>query len=97
MLMRPYAFILLSGLLAMTPSLVTAQPVHNISSHRHPHLAAAQRFCDKADKAIHAAQEANEFDLGGHAAQALKDLDDANAQLKLAAQTSNQQHAMGHP
>jgi hypothetical protein len=96
-LMRPYAFILLSGLLAMTPSLVTAQPVHNISSHRHPHLAAAQRFCDKADKAIHAAQEANEFDLAGHAAQAMQLLDQANAQLKMAATTSNQQHSMGHP
>jgi hypothetical protein len=35
--------------------------------------------------------------LGGHAAQALQLLDQANAQLKLAAQTSNQQHAMGHP
>ena len=96
-LKRPYAFILLSGLLALTATIVTAQPVHDISGHRHPHLAAAQRACDRADHAIHLAQEANEFDLGGHAAQALKDLDDANAQLKLAAQTSNQQHAMGHP
>jgi hypothetical protein len=57
----------------------------------------AQRLCDRADKAIHAAQEANEFDLGGHAQQAMQLLDQANAQLKMAATTSNQQHAMGHP
>jgi hypothetical protein len=88
--------ILLLGLATM-PSLTTAQPVHNISSHRHPHLAMAQRLCDRADKAIHAAQEANEFDLGGHAQQAMQLLDQANAQLKMAATTSNQQHAMGHP
>lgn len=97
MLKKRYAFILLCALMAMTTNLVTAQPVHDISAHKHPHLAAAQRACDRADKAIHAAQEANEFDLGGHAAQALQLLDQANAQLKLAAQTSNQQHAMGHP
>jgi hypothetical protein len=96
-LKQRYAFILLSGLMAITPSLVTAQPVHDISSHRHPHLAAAQRFCDRADRAIHAAQQANEFDLGGHAQQAMQLLDQANAQLKMAATTSNQQHAMGHP
>jgi hypothetical protein len=96
-LKRPYAFILFTGMIAFTASVVTAQPVHDISKKRHPHLAMAQRACDRADKAIHAAQEANEFDLAGHAAQALKDLDDANAQLKLAATTSNQQHAMGHP
>ena len=97
MLDRPFAFILVAALLAITTGLVAAQPVHDISAHRHPHLALAQRDCDRADKAIHAAQEANEFDLTGHAAQALKDLDDANAQLKLAANTSNQQHALGHP
>ena len=74
-----------------------AQPVHDISAHRHPHLAAAQLAIDRADRALHAAQSANEFDLGGHAAQAMQLLDQANAQLKMAAQTSNRQHAMGHP
>jgi hypothetical protein len=96
MLDRPRALILLAGLLAVTTGLVSAQPVHDISAHRHPHLAVAQRYANMADKAIHAAQDANEFDLSSHAAQAMKDLDDANTELKLAANTSNQQHAMGH-
>lgn len=94
---KPSAAILLAGLMAFTAGIASAQPVHNISKTRHPHLAAAQRACDRADQAIHAAQAANEFDLGGHAQHALQLLDQANAELKEAAMTSNQQHAMGHP
>jgi hypothetical protein len=94
---KPTAVIVLTGLMAVTTGIASAQPVHDISRARHPHLAAAQRACDRADRAIHAAQEANEFDLGGHAQRALQLLDQANAELKQAATTSNQQHAMGHP
>jgi hypothetical protein len=94
------AIILLLGLAAMTPGLTNADPsppAMNVSKHRHPNLAAAQRLCDKADKRIHDAQQANEFDLGGHAVKAMQLLDEASAELKQAAGTSNQQHAMGNP
>jgi hypothetical protein len=56
---------------------------------RHPNLAAAQRLAKRAFEKIVAAQEANEFDLGGHAAKAKDLLDQANAELKAAAETAN--------
>ena len=56
---------------------------------RHPNLAAAQHFIDQAYAKIVAAQEANEFDMNGHAQKAKDLLDQANQQLKLAAQAAN--------
>ena len=50
---------------------------------------AAQRLSEQAFNKITAAQQANEFDLGGHAAKAKDLLDQVNQQLKLAAQTAN--------
>jgi hypothetical protein len=52
-------------------------------------VAAAQRLVEQAFNRITAAQEANEFDLGGHAARAKELLDQANKELKLAAETAN--------
>jgi hypothetical protein len=69
-----------------------AQPVRNVSGSRHPNLAAAQRLTDKAYQRIIAAQQANEWDLDGHAAKAKDLLDQANQELKAAAQASNQNH-----
>jgi hypothetical protein len=65
------------------------QPVKNVSAHRHPNIAAAQRLTDKAYEKIVAAQQANEFDLGGHAAKAKDLLDQANTELKAAAVAAN--------
>jgi hypothetical protein len=64
-------------------------PKRNISAANHPNLAAAQRLAAQAFAKITAAQEANEFDLAGHAAKAKSLLDQANNELKQAAQTSN--------
>lgn len=65
-------------------------PVRNISPHRHPNLAAAQRITDRAYQKILEAQQANEFDLGGHAQHAKELLEQANRELKAAAQVSNE-------
>ena len=65
---------------------------NNVSPHRHPNLAAAQRLCAKAFEKISAAQGANEFDMGGHAAKAKDLLSQANAELKAAAEAANQAH-----
>jgi hypothetical protein len=65
------------------------RPKENISPGRHPNLAAAQRFCRQAWDKVQAAQEANEWDLGGHAKKAKELLDQADAELKLAAETAN--------
>jgi hypothetical protein len=64
-------------------------PRENVSPKRHPNLAAAQRLVDQAFNKITAAQQANEWDLAGHAAKAKALLDDVNKELKLAAEASN--------
>jgi hypothetical protein len=66
------------------------KPVRNVSPKRHPNLAAAQRLTDQAYQKIVAAQQANEFDMGGHAQKAKKELlDQANRELKQAAEAAN--------
>jgi hypothetical protein len=83
------------GIALLFGSLVFAQmkpPAENISSKKHPNLAAAQRLCDQAFEKIQAAQGANEWDLDGHAAKAKDLLDQASRELKQAARASNQNH-----
>jgi hypothetical protein len=57
---------------------------------RHPNLAAAQRMSQNAYEKIIAAQQANEWDMQGHAQRAKEFLEQANTQLKLAAEAANQ-------
>jgi F0F1-type ATP synthase membrane subunit b/b' len=64
-------------------------PQQNVSGKRHPNLAAAQRLCEQAFEKIQAAQQANEFDMSGHAAKAKELLDQANHELKQAAESAN--------
>jgi hypothetical protein len=61
-----------------------------VSGRRHPNLAAAQHHCEQASAALEAAQRANEFDLGGHAAKAKQLLHDAYGEIGAAATASNQ-------
>jgi hypothetical protein len=68
-------------------------PKDNVSKGVHPNLAAAQRLSTQAYTKIMAAQEANEFDLAGHAAKAKTLLDQVNSELKLAAEQSNKNKA----
>lgn len=65
------------------------RPKENVSPKRHPNIAAAQRLVEQAFTRIVDAQKANEFDLGGHAEKARQLLEQANAELKLAAETAN--------
>jgi uncharacterized protein YxeA len=67
----------------------TDEPVKNIGS-KHPNLAKAQQLISDAYDRVTAAQKANEFDLGGHAAKAKDFLEQASQELKLAAQHANQ-------
>jgi DICT domain-containing protein len=67
-------------------------PVDNISAQKHPNLAAAQRFSQQAFERISAAQQANEFDMDGHAAKAKDLLQQANEQLRVAADYANRNH-----
>jgi hypothetical protein len=65
------------------------KPVENVSGKKHPNLAAAQRLSDQAFEKIKAAQEANEWDMGGHAAKAKELLEQVNKELKMAAEAAN--------
>jgi hypothetical protein len=78
------------GCLLLIAVIALAQrPKRDISPVRHPNLAAAQRLSAQAFDKIVAAQEANEWDLQGHAQKAKGLLDQVNRELKLAAEASN--------
>ena len=64
---------------------------------RHPNLAAAQHHVDQALSKIEEAQQANEMDLGGHAKHAKELLDEANKELKEAAQFANKNEKKAKP
>jgi len=76
--------------LLLAGALDTAQPpVRNINPGRHPNLAEAQRLSQQAFEKVVAAQQANEWDIEGHAQRARNLLDQANQQLKMAAEAAN--------
>jgi len=75
--------------LAFGGALAVAQPPRRDIGARHPNLAAAQRLTQQAWERIVAAQEANEFDMGGHAQKAKELLDQVNRELKAAAEAAN--------
>jgi hypothetical protein len=77
------------GAALLVGGLAIAQPERNVSGARHPNLAAAQRLSNQAFEKIVAAQQANEFDMEGHAQKAKKLLEEANQELKTAATFAN--------
>jgi hypothetical protein len=80
----------IAGAILLLGSLAIAQkPAENVSKGKHPNLAAAQRLTAQAFQKITAAQEANEFDMQGHAKKAKDLLDQANNELKQAAGAAN--------
>ena len=81
------------GAAMLCGGVVLAQkPVENISGKKHPNLAAAQRLSQQAWEKVSAAQQANEWDMQGHAAKAKELLDQVNTELKLAAESANKNH-----
>jgi len=82
---------MVSGLLLVGSAASTSgTPVRNVSAHHHPNLAAAQKLSSQAYKKLIAAQVANEWDLGGHAEKAKALLEQANDEIKLAAEAADQ-------
>jgi len=79
----------LGFLLALAGVAVAQKPAQNVSGARHPNIAAAQRLSAQAYQKIVAAQQANEWDMQGHAQKAKELLDQANNELKQAAQAAN--------
>lgn len=81
------------GVALVCGGLVVAQkPVDNVSGKRHPNLAAAQHLSTEAFEKIKAAQQANEWDMSGHAAKAKELLEQVNNELKQAAEAANHNH-----
>ena len=64
-------------------------PAQNIDPQRHGNLAAAQRLVVQAFERLSDAQNANDSQLGGHAARAKELLRQANDEIKLAAEAAN--------
>jgi hypothetical protein len=85
---RVIALAVLLGLAAVAVAIAQA-PARNISGRRHPHLAAAQRMSHNAFEQILQAQQANEWDMQGHAQRAKDLLDQANNELRQAASAAN--------
>jgi hypothetical protein len=79
----------LASLLLIGGSATAQRPEKDISKGRHPNLAAAQRLSRQAWERIVQAQQANEWDLAGHAQKAKNLLDEVNNELKQAAEASN--------
>jgi hypothetical protein len=77
------------GVTAIIGGVLLAQPKQNVNPGHHPNLAAAQRLSHQAYEKVTAAQEANEWDMQGHAKKAKDLLDQANNELKLAAGAAN--------
>jgi hypothetical protein len=78
------------GSFIMIATVATAQrPEKDVSGARHPNIAAAQRLSRQAWEKIVAAQEANEWDMQGHAQKAKNLLDQVNSELKMAAEAAN--------
>jgi len=74
---------------AQQPGPVGSEPVLNVDRNRHANIARAQEFSRQAYDSMTAAQSANEFDMGGHAARAKELLREANEEMKLAAEAAN--------
>lgn len=83
--------LLSAGVIASGVTAAESQPERNVG-RRHPNLAAAQRLAQQAFDRVVAAQQANEWDLGGHAQRAKDLLDQASRELKEAAMTANRNH-----
>jgi hypothetical protein len=80
--------IVLSAALLIAPAF--AKPVENVSAKKHPNINAAQKLSEEAYEKLTAAQNANEFDMQGHAKKAKELLEEANKEMKLAAEAANE-------
>ena len=84
--------VVLSVTLLFTGLILAQKPDRNVSGKRHPNIAAAQRLSSQAYQRIVDAQNANEWDLAGHAQKAKQLLEEANDELKKSAEISNINH-----
>lgn len=77
-------------LLATAGNAFAQEPVQNIDPSRHGNLAAAQDLVRQAYDRLSVGQRENGNDLGGHAEKAKALLQQANAEIRLAADAAGQ-------
>ncbi len=82
--MKQTIAILVAALLVGVATGTVTRPARSSANAGHKNLTAAQQLTKQAFDKVTAAQKANEFDLGGHAAMAKSLLEQAAAELKLA-------------
>jgi len=78
--------------LALAGIAFAQRPETDIDPNRHANLAAAQHHVVEAWVKITEAQQANKDQLGGHAEKAIQLLEQANHELKEAAEYANHHH-----
>ena len=76
-------------LAAFAAALVAAGAAFAGPEAGHPNIIAARENAQAAIEKLKAAQAANEYDMGGHAAKAEKLLHEAEQEMKLAAEAAN--------
>jgi hypothetical protein len=77
------------ALVALGASLLAAGAAIAGPEAGHPNIIAAREHAQAAIEKLKAAQVANEYDMGGHAAKAEKLLREAEEQMRLAAEAAN--------
>ena len=76
-------------LVALGASLAAAGTAFAGPESGHPNIIAARQDAQSAIEKMKAAQAANEYDMGGHAAKAEKLLHEAEQEMKKAAEAAN--------
>jgi hypothetical protein len=87
--MRKLAVASVLALALVAGGVALGKPAENVNAKKHPNIAAAQKLCEEAFEKVKAAQKANEYDMDGHAEKAKGLLEQASAELKLAAEAAN--------
>jgi hypothetical protein len=83
------ALLFAAGIALLASTAGAEKPVRNVDANRHPNLASAQRLCQQAYDKLSAAQQANEWDMNGHAKKAKALLEEVNREIKEAALSAN--------
>lgn len=82
-----------SSIFALCMIVAAQEPVVDINKKVHPNLAAAQQHIVEANRYVATAQKANRYDMKGHAEKARQLLNEANQELKAAAEAANAANA----
>lgn len=77
------------SILAFCLIIAAQEPVVDIDKKVHPNLASAQQHIVEANRYINTAQKDNRYDMKGHAEKARQLLNEANQELKAAAEAAN--------